>query len=85
MLSNSVCNIIILLIKQIGLSLRGHPILLITRMITDQTGLHSVLLPLLIEITFSYKYGFPKGSHKIKMYKISPKIIEYVKDLREAK
>ena len=83
MLSNSVCNIIILLIKQINL--RGHPILLITRMITDQTGLHSVLLPLLIEITFSYKYGFPKGSHKIKMYKISPKIIEYVKDLREAK
>ena len=85
MLSNSVCNIIILLIKQIGLPLRGHPILLITRMITDQTGLHSVLLPLFIEITFSYKYGFPKGSHKIQMYKISPKIIEYVKDLREAK
>ena len=39
--SNSV------LIKQIGLPLRGRPILLITRMITDQIGLHSVLLPLL--------------------------------------
>ena len=29
--------------------LRGRPILLITRMITDQIGLHSVLLPLSIE------------------------------------
>ena len=36
------------MIKQIGLLLRGRPILLITRMITDQIGLHSVLLPLLI-------------------------------------
>ena len=36
------------MIKQIGLPLRGRPILLITRMITDQIGLHSVLLPLLI-------------------------------------
>ena len=34
-------------IKQIGLPLRGRPILLITRMITDRIGLHSVLLPLL--------------------------------------
>jgi len=33
-------------IKQIGLPLRGRPILLITRMITDRIGLHSVLLPL---------------------------------------
>ena len=39
------------MIKQIGLPLRGRPILLITRMITDRTGLHSVLLPLLIIIT----------------------------------
>ena len=31
-----------------GLPLRGRPILLITRMITDRIGLHSVLLPLLI-------------------------------------
>ena len=35
------------MIEQIGLPLRGRPILLITRMITDRTGLHSVLLPLL--------------------------------------
>ena len=36
------------MIKQIGLLLRGRLILLITRMITDLIGLHSVLLPLLI-------------------------------------
>ena len=36
------------MIKQIGLPLRGRPILLITCMITDRIGLHSVLLPLLI-------------------------------------
>ena len=41
-------SVIILVIKQIGLPLRGRPILLITRMITDRIGLHSVLLPLLI-------------------------------------
>ena len=35
------------MIKQIGLPLRGRPILLITLMITDRIGLHSVLLPLL--------------------------------------
>ena len=34
-------SVIILVIK------RGRPILLITRMITDRIGLHSVLLPLL--------------------------------------
>ena len=39
-------SVIILVIKQIGLPLRGRPILLITRMITDRIGLHSVLLPL---------------------------------------
>ena len=38
------------MIKQIGLLLRGRPILLITRLITDRIGLHSVLLPLLIDI-----------------------------------
>ena len=38
------------MIKQIGLPLRGRPILLITRMITDRIGLHSVLLPLLIHV-----------------------------------
>ena len=42
-------SVIILVIKQIGLPLRGRPILLITRMITDQIGLHSVLLPLRIK------------------------------------
>ena len=39
------------MIKQIGLPFRGRPILLITRMITDPIGLHSVLLPLLIGMT----------------------------------
>ena len=34
------------MIKQISLPLSNHPILLITRMITDQIGLRSVLLPL---------------------------------------
>ena len=46
--------VIILVIKQIGLPLRGRPILLITRMITDRIGLHSVLLPLLIIIIIIY-------------------------------
>ena len=41
-------SVIKLVIKQIGLPLRGRTILLITRIITDQIGLHSVLLPLLI-------------------------------------
>ena len=39
-------SVIILAIKQMGLSLRGRPILLTTRTITDRIGLHSVLLPL---------------------------------------
>ena len=39
------------MIKQIELPLRGRPILLIIRMITDPIGLHSVLLPLLIIIS----------------------------------
>ena len=42
------------MIKQIGLPLRGRPILLITRMITDRIGLHSVLLPLLVTAHNSY-------------------------------
>ena len=45
-----IWSVIILVIKQIGLPLRGHPILLITRMITDRIGLHSVLLPLLSRV-----------------------------------
>ena len=36
------------MIKQIRLQLCDLPLLLITRMITDRIGLHSVLLPLLI-------------------------------------
>ena len=43
-------SVIILVIKQNGLPLRGRPILLITRMIRDRIGLHSVVLPLLIII-----------------------------------
>ena len=39
-------SVIIHVIKQIALPLRGHPILLITRMIIDWIGLHLVLLPL---------------------------------------
>ena len=45
MSSNSVCNHT--RNEQIGHPLRGHPIFLITCMITDRIGLHSVLLPLL--------------------------------------
>ena len=37
-------SVIILVIKQIELPLRGRPIRLTTRMITDRIGLHSVLL-----------------------------------------
>ena len=46
LLTNSVCNHT--RDWQIGLLLHVHPILLITHMITDRIGLHSVLLPLLI-------------------------------------
>ena len=38
-------SVIILVIRQIGFRLCGRPILLITCMITDRIGLHSVLLP----------------------------------------
>ena len=51
-------SVIILVIKQIGLPLRGRPILLITRMITDRIGLHSVLLPLLITWLLSGTWFF---------------------------
>ena len=46
--------VIILVIKQIGLPQRVRPILLITRIITDRIGLHSVLLPLLINFHFFF-------------------------------
>ena len=52
-----VQSVIILVMKQIGLPLRGRPILLNTRMITDRIGLHSVLLPLPITISNHYQYS----------------------------
>ena len=52
------------MIKQIGLPLRGRPILLITRMITDRIGLHSVLLPLLI---FKQAAGLAPSMEQIEM------------------
>ena len=65
------------MIKQIGRPLRGRPILLITRMITDRIGLHSVELPLLIEemklIVAPYqcwlqtnKYIFPFSAYQLR-------------------
>ena len=44
-----ILSVIILVIKQIGLSLRGRQIFLISRVSTDRIGLHSVLLPLFIK------------------------------------
>ena len=41
-------SVIILVIKQIGLPLRGRLILLTTSLIADRIGLHSVPLPLLL-------------------------------------
>ena len=38
--------------EQIGLQLRGRPILLIVLMITDRIGLRSVLLPLFIKLLY---------------------------------
>ena len=49
-------SVIILVMKQSGLPLRGRPILFTTRMITDRIGLHSVLLPLLIERSVTSRY-----------------------------
>ena len=60
MSSNSVCNHTRNL--QIGLPLRGRPILLITHIITDRIVLHSVLLPLLI---LSQYYSKLKNLHLI--------------------
>ena len=44
-----IWSVIILMIKQIGLPLCSRPIFLITRMITDRTGLQSLLHSLLIQ------------------------------------
>ena len=49
-------SVIILVMKQSGLPLRGRPILFTTRMITDRIGLHSVPLPLLIERSVTSRY-----------------------------
>ena len=45
------------MIKQIGLPLHSRPILLITCMITDRIGLHSVVLPLLTRLITELIYG----------------------------
>ena len=45
-------------IKQKGLPLHGHPILLITCMITDGIGLHSVILPLFMTVAFKWYFKF---------------------------
>ena len=58
--------------EQIGLSLRGRPILFVTRMITDRTGLHSVLLPLLIPVTRPYSLW------KLKKWRVNKKILKTV-------
>ena len=54
-------------IKQIGLPLRGRPILLITRLITDRIGLHSVLLPLLIILIIHSKYFFASDARFVSL------------------
>ena len=56
-----ILMLIILVIKQIGLLLRGRPILLIIRMITDRIGLHSVLLPLCIVLSAVTSINFYLG------------------------
>ena len=48
----------ILLIKQIGLSLRGRPILLITRMITERIGLLS-------PVTITNRFLFFRGCRSV--------------------
>ena len=56
-MSNSVCNHT--RDEQIGLPLLGRPILLITHMIANRIGLHSVLLPSLKEnagVTPKYRH-----------------------------
>ena len=52
----------IIIIRKIGLPLRGHPILLITRTITDRIDLHSVLL-----ITTMYHSGASARAREARM------------------
>ena len=56
-----IWSVIILVIKQIGVPLRGRPILLITRMITERIVLHSVLLPLSAEDTSKFFFLKPRA------------------------
>ena len=44
---------------QIGLPLRSHPILLITRLITDRIGLHLLLLPFHIAMFVTLQFWLP--------------------------
>ena len=60
--------------KQIGLPLRARPILLITCMITDRIGLHSVLLPILI-LHCSCPSLFQEFDSKDTSYKIPKKTV----------
>ena len=73
-LCRPIQSVIILVIKQIGLPLRGRPILLITSMITGRIGLHSVPLPL--PIGFCARF-FPSWIYQCmyinhKMYSLTP-------------
>ena len=68
------------MIKQIGLPLRGRPILLITRMITDRIGLYSVLLPLLIK-----KIIFIMNEHILLITMLTIKILSTINSLKKKK
>ena len=61
LISRVLIHVIILVVKQIGLPLRDCLIFLITRMITDRMGLHSVLLPLLMECIFLFSNTCVEG------------------------
>ena len=57
------------MIKQIRLPLRGRPILLITRLLTDRIGPHSVMLLLLIKKQRNNRQTFNPQTDKIKNLK----------------
>ena len=66
-------SINILVIEQIGLPLRGHPILLITRTITDRIDLHLVVLTLCIIVELrraraKNERAEPHSQRKLKTY-----------------
>ena len=69
------------MIKQIGLPLRGRPILLITRMITNRIGLHSCyhyLLLLLGLLLFFYYYYYYTGTPNDRMFPNTPEVYQMV-------